>query len=500
MDVQVLEAHTKPGGCAHSFMRRAGEHEVHFDCGTSLFFGLKDRPSEGGVASDNPIAAVLDLLGEDLEVVEYGEEQTQLVFPEGSVRTNIGSRAFAEHVEGMWGRRARLELEAVQGECARLQAGAVSIHPMAVRYDNGIAATAALRSPLKLASSLLHEREVGSRRFGDIVRPLASDPRIVEFIDVLCRATSGIGMDEVNATYMVRAFNQLYQEGVSLEYPIGGGQAIVSALVRGLRRAGGRLSLRCTVDNVVVEGGRAVGVRLRDGRVVRARKAVVSNATVWDTRKLLSDHGDEHLDDDFVSTLEDVSPHESYAHLHAVFHADDAQPPPALHTFFFDPAFLAGGASGWPTVCVPSAVDPTAAPPGMHTMHSYLSEPYEPWEGLDPRSEAYSALKRERCAVTWDLAEQAVPGMRERVVGAWEGTPLTHERFLRRHRGTYGPRNLQSIQSMPEAVCPVPGLFVCGDSTFPGIGTPAAAASGMWVANTLGSLGAHWRAMDALKL
>ena len=32
---------------------------------------------------------------------------------------------------------------------------------------------------------------------------------------------------------------------------------------------------------------------------------------------------------------------------------------------------------------------------------------------------------------------------------------------------------------------PVPGLLHCGDSTFPGIGLPSAAASGMNAANTL---------------
>ena len=32
---------------------------------------------------------------------------------------------------------------------------------------------------------------------------------------------------------------------------------------------------------------RAVGVRLRGGRVIKARKAVVSNATAWDTAKMM---------------------------------------------------------------------------------------------------------------------------------------------------------------------------------------------------------------------
>ena len=36
-----------------------------------------------------------------------------------------------------------------------------------------------------------------------------------------------------------------------------------------------------------VEGGRATGVELRDGSVISAKRAVVTNASVWDTEKML---------------------------------------------------------------------------------------------------------------------------------------------------------------------------------------------------------------------
>lgn len=62
----------------------------------------------------------------------------------------------------------------------------------------------------------------------------------------------------------------------------------------GIEKHGGRVLLRSHVEQVLVEGGRAAGVRLRgsgggSGRpeVVRARRAVVTNASVWDTMRLL---------------------------------------------------------------------------------------------------------------------------------------------------------------------------------------------------------------------
>lgn len=60
----------------------------------------------------------------------------------------------------------------------------------------------------------------------------------------------------------------------------------------GIEKHGGRVLLRSHVEQVLVEGGRAAGVRLRGGgggrpEVIRARRAVVSNASVWDTMRLL---------------------------------------------------------------------------------------------------------------------------------------------------------------------------------------------------------------------
>lgn len=80
------------------------------------------------------------------------------------------------------------------------------------------------------------------------------------------------------------------------------------------------------------------------------------------------------------------------------------------------------------------------------------------------------------------------------------GTPLTHERFLRRHRGTYGAAISARDGAFPGPKTPVPGLYRCGDSCAPGIGVPAAAASGMIAANTLMPVWSQISMMDAMGL
>jgi len=77
-----------------------------------------------------------------------------------------------------------------------------------------------------------------------------------------------------------------------------------------------------------------------------------------------------------------------------------------------------------------------------------------------------------------------IPDIRSRVEVEMVGTPLTQTRFVRRHRGTYGPgvdmtrANIYGAGMQPGPTTGIHGLWGVGDSTYPGIGVPAAAGSG----------------------
>lgn len=100
----------------------------------------------------------------------------------------------------------------------------------------------------------------------------------------------------------------------------------------------------------------------------------------------------------------------------------------------------------------------------------------------------------------WEAVERALGPKfdREKCEVKMVGTPLTHKRFLRRNRGTYGPAIKAGQGTFPGHATPIPQLFCCGDSTFPGIGVPAVAASGAIVANTLVSVSQHSELLDAI--
>ena len=147
----------------------------------------------------------------------------------------------------------------------------------------------------------------------------------------------------------------------------------------------------------------------------------------------------------------------------------------------------------------PCVIDRDMVPEGYIVIHAYGAgnEPYEKWESLDRRSKEYDKLKQERVGVLWRAVEAIIPDARKRAVLELIGSPLTHERFLRRPRGTYGAATEDYLK---DGSTPIRGLVLCGDGVFPGIGVPSVALSGASAANSLVGIGQHWKCLDKLKV
>jgi phytoene dehydrogenase-like protein len=81
-------------------------------------------------------------------------------------------------------------------------------------------------------------------------------------------------------------------------------------------------------------------------------------------------------------------------------------------------------------------------------------------------------------------AEVALPGLRDAAELVLPGTPVTFQRFTRRAWGWVGgfPRTTLTRAWGPRLA---PGLWLVGDSVFPGQSVPAVALGGMRVARSL---------------
>jgi phytoene dehydrogenase-like protein len=89
---------------------------------------------------------------------------------------------------------------------------------------------------------------------------------------------TGLGPDDAASGFMTKVIGVAIQDG-GMPIPRGGGDRLVDALAALIRDHGGVCETGRDVERVLVEGGRAVGVRLTDGETASAERAVIANVT-----------------------------------------------------------------------------------------------------------------------------------------------------------------------------------------------------------------------------
>jgi C-3',4' desaturase CrtD len=125
-------------------------------------------------------------------------------------------------------------------------------------------------------------------------------------------------------------------------------------------------------------------------------------------------------------------------------------------------------------VSVSAPDDRDSAPPGHRTVMLSTHTELAGWEGLDDAEHA-----RRRDAVGDRLiadAHRVYPRLGARAVVREIGTPRTYERYTSRPRGAVGGVRQHPSNANQHAVphrLGVPGLWLVGDSTWPGLGTVA---------------------------
>ena len=364
---------------------------------------------------------------------------------------------------------------------------AIALPSAALRFDLGAVKTVGKFAPSLLKHFFNVFKLTGP--FSSIMDEVVTDPFIRNWLNMLCFLLSGLPANGTSAAEVAFMFADWYRPGVKLDYPVGGSAALVDALVRGFEKHDGKLLLKSHVEEIIVENNRAVGVKLRGGEELRAN-TVISNASVWDTLKLIPKDSAPQFFDRREATPEC----ESFMHLHLGIDASNILSDLQCHYIFVKDWELGITApQNLVLISIPSVLDSSLAPPGKHSIHVYTpgSEPYDLWQGMDRNSQEYLQQKQKRAEIMWEALEKVIPDIRSRCEVTLIGTPLTHERYLRRNRGSYGRAIRADSGLFPGSNTPLKGLMCCGDSTFPGIGLPAVAASGMIAANTLAPVEKH---------
>src|SRR5438128_4333761 len=86
---------------------------------------------------------------------------------------------------------------------------------------------------------------------------------------------SGHGPDEANSGFWVKVFGMGAQTA-GLPVGVGGAENMASALAQLVKDQGGKIYSNTTVNRILVENGKAVGVRTEAGDELRAKRAVIA--------------------------------------------------------------------------------------------------------------------------------------------------------------------------------------------------------------------------------
>ncbi|MEL6261653.1 MAG: NAD(P)/FAD-dependent oxidoreductase [Cyanobacteria bacterium J06626_6] len=469
--VILCESHVLPGGAAHAFTRQHQGKTFTFDSGPSFYCGL------GEAASANPLSQVLAVLGESVEAIAY-EPFGYYHLPEGTLPVFGDSKKYQQAIE-QFSPGAAAQMAALDARLQKIYAPLKAIPTLALRADLKLLPLLLRRYPKAIAQLIPVLRDL-DRSMGEVMADTVQNPWLKRLLDLECFLLSGMMCSETVAPEMAFMFGE--RANSVIDYPVGGSGALVNALVRGLKRWGGELRLGTHVSRIITENGKATGVQLKNGEQLSA-KTVISNATLWDTYQQLLSPAD--LPAAYRQQALETPTVDSFMHLHLGIRAAGLEDVPIHHVVVHDNNTAIAAPGNTCMVSIPTALDSQQAPSGYHTVHAYTLEPYENWEQETPNSATYQEKKHAHAASLFRAVERIIPDVRDRIELELIGTPLTHSRYLRRYKGTYGPAIAAKEGRFPSCKTPIKGLYLVGDSTLPGIGVPAVAASGILCANSL---------------
>lgn len=510
-----LEAHDTPGGVAHSFQRYspAASKTVpfQFDSGPSLITGLSSM-------STNPLRQVLDALGTADEVTfrtydgwlvwDYADEDGRPL-----KLTSGNGGAFERAIEEKAGPSSRRAFERFRDEILSdggLAEVSAYIPPLALRGSENI--WSSIRSIFPYLGKILTIGTKGLLLTGPFTKTLdlykMEDPFVRKWFDYLAFALSGVDASNTQGAPLAYMMSDLHKPGAVLDYPMGGMDSLINALVVGVRKHGGDVRLNSRVEKFLLEETKegdvqCVGVELHNGRRIHAKRGVVSNAPLWNYARILQDSVVHEGSNNGKGAIHEVvariqqqadamSMTRSFMHLHLGIPKDGLPDDLECHHSVLNFDLPVTDEQNMSIISIPTVFDPSLAPNGYHVVHAYTaaSDSFDDWApfqeetgkvGASPNSstsraysqvDGYDGLKDQKVEALWRAVECVIPDVRERAKRKGSvvlvGTPLTHRRYNQRFRGTYGPgvNPGKDVWELAGATTPIKGLYACGDTRY----------------------------------
>jgi beta-carotene ketolase (CrtO type) len=317
----------------------------------------------------------------------------------------------------------------------------------------------------------------------------------------LARLACELGAPPSQKNLAIGAMMMAMRHHPGMARPKGGTGALVQALVKLVKSLGGEILTDQQVKQVLVDEGRAVGVRMSNGQEYRSTKGVISNI---DAKRLflhLMDESDvdaaspelrERLERRIVNNNETILKidcalseplrFERYNHrdeytIGSILIADSVKHVEIAHT---EPA-IGRIPDSDPSMYVvqPTMLDPTMAPNGQHTLWIEFFAPYqiEGAEGTGLNGTGWTDdLKNKVADRCLDKLAEYAPNLKKATIARRVESPAELGERLGALKGNYYHIDMTLDQMvffrpLPELAnykTPIDGLFLTGAGTHPG--------------------------------
>jgi C-3',4' desaturase CrtD len=451
----LLEAHNRPGGCAGDFALNG----VLFPAGATLISGFEADGLHAWVYDRLGISNRAEPLDQAMEIVAPDRRFT--LWTERARWDEEARSAFdGDHT----GRERFLHWTETVGSAVHRLASRRPVLPPRSPRDL-IRLAAALRPDVLRTLPYLH------RTAGSVLLSCgaAHDPLFAQFVDA--QLLDATGCEAATSAAVTGAIAlDLYHHGC---FGMPGGPAeIARDLLRAFRRDGGQARFEAVVIAIRRDGHGAWQVKTAGGDTIRAR-CVISNAPAWDMSVLLGAQASRTL-----SRATGLRRHGWGAFvLHA---AVDPSVLPARQHAHFQTLPRPGQRLDEGGMCFITVMPPSGPPGAPRAVSASTHTDAGRWWMLS--DDGYREHKARYTEQLLAACERAIPGFNRGLIFSRSATPRTFARYTQRGWGIVGGVRNDLRHTLFRSLSHrsgLPGLYLCGDSIFPGQGTVGVTLSGI---------------------
>lgn len=460
--VLLLEQAQAIGGLTHAFSRNGFTWDVGLH-----YCGLFGHDQYGG--------RMLDWLsGDTIEFHSIGTVYDTLHFPDG-FEISVGRPAAAYKMELK---------DRFPGNAAEIDAYFEALLS-AEEAAHMVGAERSMPEPFSSAHHWWNKRKIQrwcGRTTDEVIAELISNPKLAAVLSAQW-GTYGGNPKEASFAFHATVMGH-YLDGAA--YPVGGGNAIARGLVPVIEAAGGAARADTAVSEILLEDGKAVGVRTAAGEEYKSSTVISAIGAAETVKHLLPE---EIREQHWAREIASFKPSLCHFQLYLGFEGDIARQGATRSNHWFyhswdTSSVLWSAADGEPIlmmfVSFPSLKDP-AHDPGPSFRHTGEVMVCADWSAVaefaegtpDEHADEWAAFKRTVESKIMEAFTEKFPALAPLVVYSELSTPFATVAFTGHEKGGfYGiettPRRI--LSDSLNARTPVPGLYLAGqDVMSPGI-------------------------------